>query len=52
MIERSLRQSLILSGGSFSIFAQRPISAMLLAVVAGVILLQTVVATRRREKKA
>jgi putative tricarboxylic transport membrane protein len=52
MIERSLRQSLILSGGSFAIFAQRPISAMLLGVVVGLIVLQIVLNTRRREKKA
>jgi len=52
MIERSLRQSLILSGGSFAIFAQRPISAMLLGVAAGLIVLQIVLASRGQEKRA
>jgi putative tricarboxylic transport membrane protein len=52
MIERSLRQSLILSGGTFAIFAQRPISAVLLGVVTGLITLQIVLATRRREATA
>jgi putative tricarboxylic transport membrane protein len=52
LVERSLRQSLILSGGRFAIFAQRPISATLLAGVLGVVLLQTVLTTRRRKTKA
>ncbi len=47
LVERSLRQSLILSGGSFAVFAQRPISATLLAVVIGVLIFQMALAVRR-----
>jgi putative tricarboxylic transport membrane protein len=48
LVERSLRQSLILSGGSFAVFAQRPISATLLAVVVGLLIFQMALAIRRR----
>jgi putative tricarboxylic transport membrane protein len=47
MVEKSLRQSLILSGGSFAVFVQRPISAVLLGVVCCLILLQIALAARR-----
>jgi putative tricarboxylic transport membrane protein len=39
MLELSLRQSLALSDGSYAIFFERPISAAMLALVAGVVLL-------------
>ncbi|MEW5933016.1 MAG: tripartite tricarboxylate transporter permease, partial [Bacillota bacterium] len=38
LVETSLRQSLIISGGSMAIFVTRPISAVLLAVAAAVLL--------------
>jgi putative tricarboxylic transport membrane protein len=52
MVERSLRQSLILSGGSFGIFLQRPISAALLGAILCLILLQIARAARRRPSGA
>ncbi|MBC7338707.1 MAG: tripartite tricarboxylate transporter permease [Firmicutes bacterium] len=38
LVETSLRQSLIISGGSMAIFVTRPISAVLLAIAAAVLL--------------
>ncbi|MDI6894103.1 MAG: hypothetical protein QME70_05785 [Bacillota bacterium] len=38
VVETSLRQSLIISGGSMAIFMARPISAVLLTIAAVVIL--------------
>jgi len=48
MVEKSMRQSLILSGGAFSIFVTRPISATLLGSLTAVVLLQIAIALRRR----
>jgi len=51
MMEESLRQSMIISGGSFTIFATRPISAALLlfaAILLVIVLLPTI--RRRREE--
>jgi putative tricarboxylic transport membrane protein len=48
MVEKSMRQSLILSGGAFSIFVTRPISATLLGSLTAVVLLQITIALRRR----
>ena len=39
IFELSLRQSLIMSGGSWQIFLQRPIAAVLLAICAGLLAL-------------
>jgi putative tricarboxylic transport membrane protein len=52
MVEKSLRQSLILSGGSFAVFAQRPISAVLLSAITLLILLQITMAVRRLPSRA
>jgi putative tricarboxylic transport membrane protein len=43
LVERSLRQSLIISGGDFGIFIQHPISAVLLVVTAVLIVGQVLV---------
>jgi putative tricarboxylic transport membrane protein len=51
IIERSLRQSLLISGGSFTIFAQKPISAVLIILFAALVLGQ-LVALRRKKKRA
>jgi putative tricarboxylic transport membrane protein len=48
-LEQSLRQSLILSGGSFSIFVNRPISLVCLVVV--LILIVSVVASPVRKRR-
>jgi putative tricarboxylic transport membrane protein len=42
LMETSLRQSLILSGGSFGIFVTRPISGILLALGVGMVALPLV----------
>jgi putative tricarboxylic transport membrane protein len=47
IVEKSLRQSLILSGGAVSIFVTRPISAALLGAVVATLSLQAVLALRR-----
>jgi putative tricarboxylic transport membrane protein len=39
LMETSLRQSLIISGGTFEIFATRPICASLLAMAVGMVVL-------------
>jgi putative tricarboxylic transport membrane protein len=41
MVERSLRQSLLISGGDLTIFVTRPISGTLIAVTALLIVGQT-----------
>jgi putative tricarboxylic transport membrane protein len=41
MLETSLRQSLNISGGSFSIFLARPISLVCILVVVGLLCFQT-----------
>lgn len=48
MVEKSLRQSLILSGGSFAVFVQRPISVTLLGAIVILVLLQVVFFVRHR----
>jgi putative tricarboxylic transport membrane protein len=48
LMETSIRQSLLLSFGSLSIFIERPIAAVLLVLVAGSILYPLVNAIRRR----
>lgn len=48
MIEASMRQSLLMSGGSFSIFVTRPISLTLLALFALLAISQSVVTLRKR----
>ena len=48
MIEASMRQSLLMSGGSFSIFVTRPISLALLGLFAVLAISQSVVTLRKR----
>jgi putative tricarboxylic transport membrane protein len=47
MIELSLRQSLAMSDGRYGIFLQRPISAVLLALGVGLVLLNLYTSVRR-----
>ncbi|BCJ89944.1 hypothetical protein IZ6_06790 [Terrihabitans soli] len=51
LLESSLRQSLMLSLGSPMIFVERPISAILLVMVTGSILLPIIATWRRRRKE-
>jgi putative tricarboxylic transport membrane protein len=48
LMETSIRQSLLLSFGSPAIFIERPISAVLLALILGSILFPVITAIRRR----
>ncbi|MBK5959869.1 transporter [Rhodoplanes elegans] len=48
ILEMSLRQSLVMSNGHWSIFVERPIAAVLLAVVAGLLVLSAASLLRRR----
>jgi len=50
MIEGSLRQSLLMSGGSFSIFVSRPISLTIVALFVLFVTAQTFVAIRRSRR--
>jgi putative tricarboxylic transport membrane protein len=50
IIERSLRQSLLISGGDFSIFVQKPISAVLIILFALLVAGQVIMTLRRRKK--
>jgi len=50
MIENSLRQSLLLSSGNFSIFVTRPISATLIGVFVLMVTMQIFLAIRRKIK--
>jgi putative tricarboxylic transport membrane protein len=53
LFEMSLRQSLIMSDGNWTIFAQRPIAATLLAVSAGLLALSAIgYVSRRRDWRA
>jgi putative tricarboxylic transport membrane protein len=52
MIEGSLRQSLLMSGGDFSIFVSRPISLTMVTMFALFVLGQVVVAFRRSRRTA
>jgi putative tricarboxylic transport membrane protein len=49
IFEMSLRQSLIMSDGSWTVFAQRPIAASLLALAAGLLAWSTFAYFRRRK---
>jgi putative tricarboxylic transport membrane protein len=49
IFEMSLRQSLIMSDGNWSIFAQRPIAAALLALAAGLLAWSAAGWLRRRD---
>ncbi len=51
LLENALRQSLILSGGSFGIFVGRPISAVCLAAGAALLLSSVLPMIRRRREK-
>jgi putative tricarboxylic transport membrane protein len=52
LMETSLRQSLMLSEGSLSIFVQRPLSAILLLLVVASLLLPLMgLITRRRAQR-
>ena len=48
MVEGSMRQSLLMSGGSFSIFVTRPISLALIGLFAVLAISQSVVTLRKR----
>jgi putative tricarboxylic transport membrane protein len=50
MIESSMRQSLLMSGGSFTIFVERPISMALIAVFAVLVIGQAAVSFRSKKK--
>jgi putative tricarboxylic transport membrane protein len=52
IMERSVRQSLLMSGGEFGIFVERPISAGLLAAAAAFLLLGSWSARRKRRALA
>jgi len=51
LIESSMRQSLLMSGGSFSIFVTRPISATLISLFAALIIGQAALSLFKRTKK-
>ncbi len=51
LLETSLRQSLLLSFGSLSIFVERPLSVALLVLVVGSIVLPVAAAMRRRFRR-
>jgi len=51
LLENALRQSLILSGGSFGIFVSRPISAACLVVAAALLLSSLLPMIRKRREK-
>jgi putative tricarboxylic transport membrane protein len=51
LVERSLRQSLLLSGGDLTIFVSRPISGTLIAVLVLLIVAQTGLYIRRKMRK-
>ena len=52
MIENALRQSLIMSHGSFMTFLERPLSAVLLALAVGVIVVAVLPAVSRKREVA
>jgi putative tricarboxylic transport membrane protein len=49
ILEMSLRQSLIMSDGTWTIFLQRPIALVLLAVSAGLLALSAITQISRRK---
>ena len=51
MVENSLRQSLLMSGGDPTIFASRPISGTLLNIILVVIVGQSALYMMRKRKK-
>ena len=50
MVEKALRQSLLLSGGEFDIFVRRPISGVLIGLIMALLMGQLAVQLRRRMK--
>jgi len=52
MVERSLRQSLLISGGDLTIFVTRPISGTLIAIFVLLIVGQTFFFIRKRIRRA
>jgi putative tricarboxylic transport membrane protein len=50
ILERAFRQSMLLSGGEFSIFVTRPMSGTLFAAMALVVVISTIAAFRRRRR--
>ncbi|MGY1914900.1 tripartite tricarboxylate transporter permease [Blastococcus sp. SYSU DS0973] len=50
ILERAFRQSMLLSGGEFSIFVTRPMSGTLFAAMALVVVVSTVAGIRRRRR--
>ncbi|MGY2083148.1 tripartite tricarboxylate transporter permease [Blastococcus sp. SYSU DS0539] len=50
ILERAFRQSMLLSGGEFSIFVTRPMSGTLFAAMALVVIVSTVAGIRRRRR--
>ncbi|MDZ4165930.1 MAG: tripartite tricarboxylate transporter permease [Smithellaceae bacterium] len=50
MIESSMRQSLLISGGSFSIFVTRPISGTLIGLLTLLVISQIFVSRRKKRK--
>lgn len=48
LAEETLRQTMIISGGSFDIFVQRGASQALIAVIAVLVVLPLLISTRRR----
>jgi putative tricarboxylic transport membrane protein len=48
MVERSLRQSLLISGGDLTIFVSRPISGTLIAIFVILVVMQTIIFLRKR----
>jgi putative tricarboxylic transport membrane protein len=52
LVERSLRQSLLISGGDMTIFVTRPISGTLIAILALLVIGQTSFYIRKKMRKA
>jgi len=51
IIERSLRQALIISGGDFSVFVRKPLSAALLGVAVLLLVWQIILTKRGRKRQ-
>ena len=52
LAEETLRQTMIISGGDFTIFVQRPTSLVLLVAMAALVLLPVVLPRIRRTARA
>jgi putative tricarboxylic transport membrane protein len=52
MVEKALRQSLLLSGGEFDIFVRRPIAGVLIGLIAALLIGQVAVQLLRRVRPA